>query len=100
MTAVMRLADAVLHAEIITSSSIRWSLTSGGDGDWMMKTSSSRTDWWICTEVSSERNLETWQGVRGMPRLWIEQQVEAATAAEAALQCDPGVFEYRGQVRP
>lgn len=44
MTAVILLAEAVLHAEIIMSSSIRWSLTSGGEGDWMMKTSSSRTE--------------------------------------------------------
>jgi hypothetical protein len=34
-----------------------------------MKTSSSRTELWICTDVSSERNLETWHGVRGIPRL-------------------------------
>lgn len=52
------------------SSSMRWSLMAGGDGDWMMKTSSSRTDEWIWTEVSSERNLETEQGVSGIPSLF------------------------------
>jgi hypothetical protein len=51
------------------SSSMRWSLIAGGLGLWMMNTSSSRTELWICTDVSSERNLETWHGVRGMPRL-------------------------------
>lgn len=48
---------------------MRWSLIAGGEGDWMMKTSSSRTEEWICTEVSSDRNLETEQGVRGIPSL-------------------------------
>lgn len=41
----------------------------GGEGDWMMNTSSSRTEEWIWTEVSNERNFETEHGVRGMPSL-------------------------------
>jgi len=36
-----------------------------------MKTSSSRTDEWIWTEVSSDRNLETEQGVSVIPSLMI-----------------------------
>ena len=36
-----------------------------------MKTSSSRTDEWIWTEVSSDRNLETEQGVSVIPSLTI-----------------------------
>jgi hypothetical protein len=43
----------------------------GGLGDWRMKTSSSRTDEWIWTEVSSDRNLETEQGVSVIPSLII-----------------------------
>lgn len=53
------------------SSSIKWSLIRGGLGDCRMKTSSSRTDEWIWTEVSSDRNFETWHGVRAMPSLQI-----------------------------
>jgi hypothetical protein len=41
----------------------------GGLGDWMIKTSSSRTDEWMWTDVSSEENFETEQGVRGIPNL-------------------------------
>lgn len=50
-------------------SSIKWSLMLGGLGDCRMKTSSSRTEEWICTLVSRAENLETWQGVSGMPSL-------------------------------
>ena len=42
----------------------------GGLGDWRIKTSSSRTELWIWTDVSSERNLDTWHGVSWMPSLW------------------------------
>jgi len=45
--------------DIMIRSSMRWSLMAGGDGDCRMKTSSSRTDEWICTLVSRERNFET-----------------------------------------
>lgn len=55
--------------EIMMSSSIKWSLIRGGLGDCRMKTSSSRTDEWIWTEVSSDRNFETWHGVRAIPSL-------------------------------
>jgi hypothetical protein len=34
-----------------------------------MKTSSSLTDWWICTPVSRAENLETLHGVKGIPSL-------------------------------
>ncbi len=50
-------------------SSIKWSLIAGGLGDWRMKTSSSLTDEWIWTDVSSDKNLETWHGVKAIPNL-------------------------------
>jgi hypothetical protein len=44
-------------------------LTLGGEGLWMMKTSSSRTDSWIRTPISWSANLVHWDEVRGMPSL-------------------------------
>ena len=52
ITAVMRLADAVLQAFMMMRSSIRPSLMSPGAVDWRTKTSSSRTDSPMVTEVS------------------------------------------------
>lgn len=70
MTAVTRLADAVLHALIMMSSSIRWSLRSSpGRVVWRMKTSSSRTDSRMMTEVSWLEYLKTDMSRRGTPRL-------------------------------
>lgn len=43
----------------------------GGLGDCRMKTSSSLTEEWIWTLVSSERNFDTWQGVSAMPSLLV-----------------------------
>jgi len=68
MTAVIRRADAVLHADIRIRSSIRLSFTSLHP-DWMMNTSSSRTDSKILTLISPQENLPTVQGVRGTPNL-------------------------------
>jgi hypothetical protein len=48
----------------------------GGLGDWMMKTSSSRTDEWMWTDVSSEENFETEHGVRGIPNLLDQQGLQ------------------------
>ena len=52
ITAVMRLADAVLHALIMISSSMRPSSMSPGAVDCRMKTSSSRTDSPMVMDVS------------------------------------------------
>src|SRR5579871_2373520 len=52
ITAVIRLADAVLHALIMIRSSMRPSLISPGAVDCRIKTSSSRTDSPIVTDVS------------------------------------------------
>lgn len=64
ITAVILRADAVLHAEIRMRSSIKLSLTSL-QPDWMMKTSSSRTDSDILTLVSPLENFLTVTGTRG-----------------------------------
>jgi hypothetical protein len=41
----------------------------GGLGLCRIKTSSSLTELWIWTDVSSERNFDTWHGVSWMPSL-------------------------------
>lgn len=64
MTAVMRRAEAVLQAEMRMRSSMRLSLASWHP-DWMMNTSSSRTDSWILTLVSPLENFLTAHGTRG-----------------------------------
>lgn len=64
MTAVMRLAEAPLHAEIKIRSSIKLSLTSL-QPDWMIKTSSSRTDSEILTSISPLEKFLTVHGVKG-----------------------------------
>src|ERR1700733_2785733 len=69
MTAVIRRAEAVLHAEIKIRSSMRLSFTSLHP-DCMINTSSSRTDSEILTLISPQENLPTVQGVRGTPSLW------------------------------
>lgn len=72
MTAVMRRAEAVLHAFIMIRSSIRPSFMAPGAVDWMMKTSSSRTDSPIVIEVSWLLNWREEVRARGMPSLYIE----------------------------
>ena len=72
MTAVIRRAEAVLQAEMRMRSSMRLSLTSLHP-DWMMKTSSSRTDSDILTLISPFENVLTVQGTRGtlsLARVW------------------------------
>lgn len=64
MTAVMRLAEAPLQAEMRMRSSMRLSFTSL-QPDWMMKTSSSLMDSEILTLISPFENFLTVQGVRG-----------------------------------
>lgn len=64
MTAVIRLAEAVLQAEMRMRSSMRLSLASW-QPDWMMKTSSSRTDSEIVTLISPLENFLTVQGTSG-----------------------------------
>lgn len=64
MTAVILRADAVLQAEMRMRSSIRFSLTSL-QADWMMKTSSSRTDSEILTLISPLEKVLTVHGTRG-----------------------------------
>ena len=66
-TAVTLFALAVLHAEIVMSSSIRLSLTRPPPL-WTMKTSFSRTDSPTSTRVSPTLNLERWMFAGGMPR--------------------------------
>lgn len=68
MTAVIRLADAVLQADIIIRSSMRLSLTSPHP-DWMTKTSESRTDSVILTLTSPFEKFRTTVGVKGTPSL-------------------------------
>ena len=63
MTAVMRLAEAPLQAEMMMRSSIRLSFTSS-QPDWIMNTSSSRMDSEILTLISPLENFLTVQGVR------------------------------------
>ncbi len=60
----------------------------------MMKTSSSRTEAWIWTEVSRAENLETWHGVRGIPRLkgWIWHEHEH--------ESDRGVIKREDEISP
>src|SRR6266550_4225777 len=70
MTAVIRRADAVLQAEIRIKSSMKLSLTSL-QPDWMMNTSSSRTDSEMVTLVSPLENFLTVQGTRGTPSLGV-----------------------------
>lgn len=70
MTAVMRRAEAVLHALIMISSSIRPSLISPGAVVWRMKTSSSRTDSPMVTEVSLLLYCRTRIFVNSMPSLF------------------------------
>lgn len=65
ITAVILLAEAVLQAEMRIRSSMKLSLTSS-QPDWMMKTSSSRTDSEILTLVSPFENLPTVTGTRLM----------------------------------
>lgn len=65
ITAVILLAEAILQAEMRIRSSIKLSLTSS-QPDWMMKTSSSRTDSEILTLVSPFENLPTVTGTRLM----------------------------------
>ena len=69
MTAVILRADAVLHADMRIRSSIKLSFTSS-HADWMMKTSSSRTDSKILTLVSPLENFLTLQATRGTLSLY------------------------------
>ena len=64
ITAVIRRALAILQAEIRMRSSIRLSLTSL-QPDWMIKTSSSRTDSDILALISPLENFLTSQGTKG-----------------------------------
>lgn len=68
MTAVIRRAEAVLQAEMRIKSSMKLSLTSL-QPDWMINTSSSRTDSEMVTLVSPLENFLTVQGTRGTPSL-------------------------------
>lgn len=89
MTAVIRRADAVLHAEMRIRSSMRLSLTSLHP-DWMMKTSSSLTDSEILMLVSPLENFLTVQGTRGTPSLGCEQ------IDHQSVDCFIGCNSWRG----
>jgi len=71
ITAVIRRALAVLQAFIIIRSSMSPSFTSPGAVDWIMKTSSSRTDSPIVTDVSWFEYCTTRTLVRSIPSLEI-----------------------------
>lgn len=72
---MIRLADAVLHALIIMRSSMRLSLISP-QPDWIMKTSSSRTDSPIVTLVSWFEYFNTTHLAKSKPkRLFKERPV-------------------------
>jgi hypothetical protein len=66
-TAVMRLAEAVLHADMQIRSSIRLSLTLPAPL-WTIKTSLPRTDSPISTRVSPTANLDSSIFAGGIPR--------------------------------
>jgi len=69
MTAVIRRADAVLHAFTMINSSIKPSFTSPGVVRWTMKTSSSRILSWIAMHVSWLELRDTLTRVSSKPRL-------------------------------
>ena len=65
---MMRLAEALLRASIIKSSSMRLSFT-GGQVDWITKVSLPRTFSPSSTRISPSLNRRTWANPRGCQRV-------------------------------